>query len=192
MISVAPNDLPIRLAEVLSQLWKSSGAGSKQPRPTSSAMENSLQLKVKCRMSMSLVFDSVWRWREEFQAQGRGNLEGQTIILFCVFPFPSLLLMSYTEKLAPLFLAALKNPTNPDSNVESSATSVADHSHAPSLASGDPQQLPHTLTPEGSGLLGMGESYNEVFDPLNWMFDGFVDFPTHSLAPAMPPDLEGQ
>ena len=75
-ISVQSNDLPSRLAEVLSQLWKSSGAGSKRPEPTSSLMDNSLQLKVKCRMSMSLVFDSVWRWREEFQAQGRGNLEG--------------------------------------------------------------------------------------------------------------------
>ena len=76
-ISVQPNDLPSRLAEVLSQLWKSSGASSKRPQPTSNAMDNSLQLKVKCRMSMSLVFDSVWRWREEFQAQGRGNLEGE-------------------------------------------------------------------------------------------------------------------
>lgn len=75
-ISVQSNDLPSRLAEVLSQLWKSSGAGSKRPEPTSNVMDNSLQLKVKCRMSMSLVFDSVWRWREEFQAQGRGNLEG--------------------------------------------------------------------------------------------------------------------
>ena len=75
-ISVTKNDLPSRLAEVLTQLWKGSGAGSKNPQPTSNAMENSLQLKVKCRMSMSLVFDSVWRWREEFQAQGRGNLEG--------------------------------------------------------------------------------------------------------------------
>ena len=26
-------------------------------------------------MSMSLVYDSVWRWREEFQAKGKGNLE---------------------------------------------------------------------------------------------------------------------
>ncbi|KAL9631657.1 MAG: hypothetical protein Q9164_005768 [Protoblastenia rupestris] len=75
-ISVIKNDLPSRLAEVLTQLWKGSGAGSKSPQLASNVMENSLQLKVKCRMSMSLVFDSVWRWREEFQAQGRGNLEG--------------------------------------------------------------------------------------------------------------------
>lgn len=40
-------------------------------------IDDSLQLKVRCRMSMSLVFDSIWRWREEFQAQGRGNIDGQ-------------------------------------------------------------------------------------------------------------------
>lgn len=74
-ISVFPNDLPNRLAEVLAQLWRSSGAGSRRSVVTNDSPDSSLQLKVKCRMSMSLVFDSVWRWREEFQAQGRGNLE---------------------------------------------------------------------------------------------------------------------
>jgi hypothetical protein len=43
---------------------------------TRTIIDDSLQLKVRCRMSMSLVFDTIWRWREEFQAQGRGNLEG--------------------------------------------------------------------------------------------------------------------
>lgn len=74
-ISVTPNDLPSRLAEVLAQLWKGGGAGSKTSRSDSSPLDSSLQLKVKCRMSMSLVYDSVWRWREEFQATGEGNLE---------------------------------------------------------------------------------------------------------------------
>lgn len=74
-ISVASNDLPSRLAEVLAQLWRGGGAGLKIPRSESNVLDSSLQLKVKCRMSMSLVYDSVWRWREEFQAQGRGNLE---------------------------------------------------------------------------------------------------------------------
>ena len=74
-ISVFTNDLPSRLAEVLAQLWRSSGAGSRRSVATNDNSDSSLQLKVKCRMSMSLVFDSVWRWREEFQAQGRGNLE---------------------------------------------------------------------------------------------------------------------
>lgn len=75
MISVTGEDLPSRLAEVLAQLWRSSGAGSRKSQDGIDNTDSSLQLKVKCRMSMSLVFDSVWRWREEFQAQGRGNLD---------------------------------------------------------------------------------------------------------------------
>lgn len=76
-ISVTTNDLPSRLAEVLAQLWKGSAAGHFQRNQgiVGNVEASSLQLKVKCRMSMSLVYDSVWRWREEFQAQGRGNLE---------------------------------------------------------------------------------------------------------------------
>ncbi|KAK5019161.1 hypothetical protein LTR60_001212 [Cryomyces antarcticus] len=86
LISVTTNDLPQRLAEVMAQMWRGSQAGSRRPslsipspefRPHnfdgSHAIDGSLQLKVKYRMSMSLVFDSVWRWREEF---GRtGNLD---------------------------------------------------------------------------------------------------------------------
>lgn len=74
-ISVANNDLPSRLAEVLAQLWKSGGGGVILAPRSSDTTDSSLQLKVRCRMSQSLVFDSVWRWREEFQAYGRGNLE---------------------------------------------------------------------------------------------------------------------
>ena len=78
-ISVMPNDLPSRLAEVLAQLWREGGAGLKTSDGT---LDNSLQLKVRCRMSMSLVYDSVWRWREEFLAKGRGNLDGKPILTY--------------------------------------------------------------------------------------------------------------
>ena len=74
--------------------------------------------------------------------------------------------------------AAVRNPTNPDSAVESSATSVADNSLAPSALLGG------ALTPsDGFG----GESNYEVFDPLNWMLDGLVDLP-YDLS--MGPDME--
>jgi hypothetical protein len=89
-MSVINNDLPWRLAELMVQMYNGSrlearnllaqqqqmgnnGNGA-DPQPI---IDDSLQLKVRCRMSMSLVFDSIWRWREEYQAHGRGNLEGQ-------------------------------------------------------------------------------------------------------------------
>ncbi|KAL8735365.1 MAG: hypothetical protein Q9166_000910 [cf. Caloplaca sp. 2 TL-2023] len=139
-ISVATNDLPSRLAEVLAQLWKSGGSGLRDGHGHGRAFENSLQLKVRCRMSMSLVYDSVWRWREEFQTKERGNLE-----------------------------SAVKNPTNPDSNVESSASSTVDTGLPSEGLLGDGFAA-------GSSSL-FGETNNEVFDPLSWMLDGYTDFP---------------
>ena len=76
-MSVLKNDLPIRFAEVLVQLWKGWGAGLRTTHHDEGVNDTSLQLKVRCRMSMSLVYDTVWRWREEFQASGRGSLEGK-------------------------------------------------------------------------------------------------------------------
>lgn len=157
-ISVQENDLPSRFGEVLAQFWRASGAGAKTAydpseaasSSLSSSSESSLQLKVKCRMSMSLVYDSAWRWREEFQA--RSSLE-----------------------------SAVKNPTLPDSTADSSATSNA----------GDHQGLVPQIGPASSSNLlddsitapmgGFGDGYNEVFDPLNWIFDGDIDFPKFDL-----------
>ena len=87
-MSIINNDLPWRLAELMVQLWngarveqrsqlaKMANNGNGNGVEPRTQIDDSLQLKVRCRMSMSLVFDSIWRWREEFQAQGRGNLEG--------------------------------------------------------------------------------------------------------------------
>ena len=139
-ISVATNDLPSRLAEVLAQLWKSGGSGPRNGHAQSESSKDTLQLKVRCRMSMSLVHDSVWRWRENFQAKERGNLD-----------------------------IAVKNPTNPDSNVESSASSVVDNG-LPSMG------LTNDAFPHASTTL-FGESNYEVFDPQMWMLDGLGNFP---------------
>lgn len=75
-VSVSNNDLPERLAEVLAQMWRLGGTSPE--RPTNSDVDDTLMLKVRCRMSMSLLFDSVWRWREDVRTRGR-NLEGMFI-----------------------------------------------------------------------------------------------------------------
>ena len=76
-ISVIPNDLPSRLAEVLVQLWRAGDVGRRKSKDHFPDLDHSLQLKVRCRMSMSLVFDSVWRWREELKGEGYEKLEGR-------------------------------------------------------------------------------------------------------------------
>ncbi|EEY21269.1 Zn(II)2Cys6 transcriptional activator [Verticillium alfalfae VaMs.102] len=187
---VINNDLQSRLAELMVQMWngarhdiKSVKNDEVSPRPV---VDDTLQLKVRCRHSMSLVFDSVWRWREDYQAQGRGTLDGAHTI-------------------------ALKQPTNPDSANESSASSThMDSTLMPATAGA--QNLPQTsgnmlaptngaLTPgttaaslaappgangnaatngTNSNLLS-GINYTDntnydFFDPQHWMLDGLLDF----------------
>ncbi|KAF3483896.1 C6 zinc finger domain-containing protein [Arthroderma uncinatum] len=185
-MSVTNNDLPQRLAEVLAQMWRMNGIGSRnhqiqrqQGNIGPSETGDSLMLKVRCRMSMSLVFDSVWRWREDFQARGKN------------------------------FEAYLKNPTNPDSGADSSASCsstapirTSTSTPAPGLEglSTGPAADPTLTTPAitagpitanlGSSTAttisgfnssslpsGFLEQNYEVFDPLNWMLDGLVEFP---------------
>lgn len=59
-ISVMDHDRPIRLADVLAQMWNANGSES-------ASSDDALQLKVRCRMSMSHVYDTVWRWRQRFK-----------------------------------------------------------------------------------------------------------------------------
>lgn len=187
-MSVSSNDLPERLAEVLAQMWRT-GAGPTQQQISNTdnvEMDDTLQLKVRCRMSMSLVYDSVWRWREDFQAKGR-NFECMSL------PISLRTLKAQSSKKS--IAAFLKNPTNPDSNADSSSTNSIAPLHSSTVTPGgsgtDPSLAPAppppstgigTLSTSASGTgvslpSGFLEANYEVFDPLNWMLDGLVDFP---------------
>jgi transcriptional regulatory protein LEU3 len=60
-IGVSNNDFPGRLAEVLVQL-KARGSGQKIDW-------GNLHLNVRSRMSMSVMFDSLWEWRKGFEPE---------------------------------------------------------------------------------------------------------------------------
>ncbi|KAK2683661.1 hypothetical protein RAB80_001607 [Fusarium oxysporum f. sp. vasinfectum] len=159
--SVVNNDLQWRLAELMVQMWNGARLEHNQHNFNSNdnspiQMDDSLQLKVRCRHSMSLVFDSVWRWREDFQASGRGTID------------------------------SAKQPTNPDSANESSASSThMDSTLVPS----------HTLPPSRLSAVSSahsmmaGVSYGDAanydfFDPQHWMLDGLLDF-NYSYVPPL-------
>ena len=189
-ISTASNDLQQRLAEVLAQVWKSgSSVDTNQSgtntgftgnaNPNASNTDDALQLKVKCRNSMSLVYDSVWRWREDFVSRGKSFDSKSTSL-----SIDSTLLISMA--------AFLKNPTDPAAGTDSSSSSVTPGgingnqdtsvatSGGPMVANPMIAGMPGMATGL-AGLNGMGyadpNSNYEVFDPLNWMLDGLVDFP---------------
>ncbi|CAG8314972.1 unnamed protein product [Penicillium salamii] len=171
-VSASSNDLPERLAEVLAQMWRLGGATHRSSNSTD--VDDSLRLKVRCRMSMSLLFDSVWRWREDARTKGR-NIE-----------------------------AYLKNPTNPDSAADSSNTSsvgpMQPATTTPGISGNDPSLAPAPLLSQATlgvqppsnpanGLpSGFMEPNYEVFDPLNWLLDGLVDLPySYSTVGGMEP-----
>jgi hypothetical protein len=173
-MSVVENDLAERLAEVLHQVWKS---GRVRAEPSHNigdqSYDDSLQLKVKCRMSMSLVFDSVWRWRKNFHFQGGRPSEGTATI------------SKYGQKANVMIVRsqdpALQVETRPASRVE-----MHDHKPPTSDINSEPT-APGQMVPGMAGMpTGMLDDYSmdygsaanyEVFDPLNWMLDGIVDFP---------------
>ncbi|KAL4862937.1 hypothetical protein BDV12DRAFT_178202 [Aspergillus spectabilis] len=127
-ISVMDHDRPVRLADILAQMWN---AGA----PEDSG-EDTLLLKVRCRMSMSHVYDTVWRWRHRFR------------------PLKSTEVTQATTDHPNVTTAAV--PRQPDGSLE------------------DPGLLyPASFNQEGAFLNEAG--FSEVFDSLNWVFDGFPD-----------------
>ncbi|KAK6820629.1 hypothetical protein PG987_015029 [Apiospora arundinis] len=167
--SVVENDLQWRLAELMVQMWNGARVDSNAHHDRDPIeINDSLQLKVRCRHSMSLVFDSIWRWREEYQAQGRGTLD------------------------------SLKQATNPDSANESSASSthldstlMPQQNNVTSFIAGNGALTPNAHSNINAGtnsmLAGIGygsDSNYDFFDPQTWMVEGLLDF-NYSLAPPL-------
>jgi hypothetical protein len=128
-ISVMDHDRPVRLADILAQMWNAGG-------PEDSG-DDTLLLKVRCRMSMSHVYDTVWRWRHRFRpAKSYEDTQATTAAN------PSLSAASITRQ--------------PDGSLE------------------DPALLyPPAFDQEGAFFNEAG--FSEVFDSLNWVFDGLPD-----------------
>ncbi|KKK24903.1 C6 zinc finger domain protein, partial [Aspergillus rambellii] len=127
-ISVMDHDRPVRLADILAQMWN---AGA----PEESAGEDSLQLKVRCRMSMSHVYDTVWRWRHRFRP------------------------MKSTDDTQ---VAAIANP-----NISTAVPRQPDESL-------DDTGLMYAANFDGGAFFNEA-GFSEVFDSLNWVFDGIPD-----------------
>ncbi|KAJ5650964.1 transcriptional regulator family: Fungal Specific TF [Penicillium longicatenatum] len=131
-ISVMDHDRPIRLADILAQMWNATG-----PEP---AGEDGLQLKVRCRMSMSHVYDTVWRWRQRFRP-----------------------VKSMEEMQAAAAAANMDITTAPGPMARQQEISLED----PSL------MLPAQFDESGAFFSEAG--FSEVFDSLNWVFEGIPD-----------------
>ncbi|KAJ5287932.1 transcriptional regulator family: Fungal Specific TF [Penicillium angulare] len=131
-ISVMDHDRPIRLADILAQMWNATGA-----EPVG---EDDLQLKVRCRMSMSHVYDTVWRWRQRFR------------------PVKSIEEMQAAAAVAnqDIMTTSGNMGRQQDSSMEDTSLMM-------------PAQF------DEGGAFFSEAGFSEVFDSLNWVFDGIPD-----------------
>ncbi|GAB1205771.1 hypothetical protein APSETT445_004450 [Aspergillus pseudonomiae] len=125
-ISVMDHDRPVRLADILAQMWN---AGGSDP-----SGEEALLLKVRCRMSMSHVYDTVWRWRQRFRP--------------------------------------VKSVEDAQANPNLSATAGPVSRQDDSLEDPGLMYAPN-FDQNGAFISDVG--FSEVFDSLNWVFDGIPD-----------------
>ncbi|KAI7286347.1 hypothetical protein KC345_g1286 [Hortaea werneckii] len=173
-LSVRSNDLPQRLAEVMAQLWQTSGASEQKLFPDSSTTgeedskpaprDESLQLRVRCRSSLSVLYDAIWRWRQQVGVEGRQNLEKAV-------EHPTAISASAGEMRAatpqPGTLAAVPNAgANPGLTMG---------------GNGGGGLLDGSASGAGGGNSELGVDWdvfggNAVFDPLSWALDGNLQF----------------
>ncbi|KAK1255605.1 hypothetical protein MKX07_007864 [Trichoderma sp. CBMAI-0711] len=70
-MSVANNDLPGRLSDVIGFF-----CSLPDPRVISGESIDDLRLRVRNRLSMSIVYDSLWEWRKHFQSESDDRNKG--------------------------------------------------------------------------------------------------------------------
>nr|POE62812.1 transcriptional regulatory protein sef1 [Quercus suber] len=147
-LSVRSNDLPQRLAEVMAQLWESSGKAQQQlfNGDQVKGPDESLQIKVRCRSSLSVLYDAIWRWRQQVGQAGRENLD-----------------------------TAVENPTAVATNTQARNTPQPPGLVGDATL---PSALGHAALDHPALDIAWGDDWNgnAVFDPLSWALDGNLQF----------------
>jgi hypothetical protein len=164
-MSVEDNDLPQRLGEVFAQMWqnddqKMAELAFADTKPSMDAMDESLTLNLRLRMSMSHVFDCIWRWRDEVQGKVRA------------------------EQLD----AAVKDPTSPQATTHRGSLSNGRRSASVFLEDAA-SSMPGMTSFSTFGGLQLGGIDNslypnlDAFDPGNFFFDQGFFGPTELSYP---------
>ena len=67
-MSVSNNDIPGRVSDVLAYLYNLS-----DPVIIGGQGQGGLQIQIRSRLSLSVVYDSLWKWRDQFRAAATGT-----------------------------------------------------------------------------------------------------------------------
>jgi hypothetical protein len=105
-MSVYNNDMPSRMQGIFSQLWESEKAFKPNERSGSSTA-----LRIQSRLSMSLLHDTMWWWREEFggvqDVKPKQSTKG-------IFPSKILIILTSPKKSVNMLTnLRLSQPTDP-------------------------------------------------------------------------------
>ncbi|KAF2773371.1 hypothetical protein EJ03DRAFT_265021 [Teratosphaeria nubilosa] len=149
-LSVRSNDLPQRLAEVMAQLWQKSSSGEQklfENDATNIKPDDSLQLHVRCRSSLSVLYDAIWRWRHQVGQEGRNNLE-----------------------------RAVEHPTTISSESHTSRNTPQPPGLATTAPSAQALTGLGGLDHDALDMGWDQFNGNAVFDPLSWALDGNLQF----------------
>jgi len=152
-MSVRKDDLPARLAEALAQLWRYYREGDGRQEASDSSEDN-LKLKIQARGSMSVLFDSVWQWREQFS-----------------FPFGG-----STSRLD----SASNNPTIPEVAVDADAMSITGATNLDMNNAFSEQNLmsPGQLDYQFDPNFGLFDPVSTMLDSQFLNFQAYGDNPT--------------
>jgi hypothetical protein len=146
-MSVTNNDLPGRMAEVLVQL-KARGGSRKDPDNW-----ESLRLRLRGRMSMSVTFDSLWEWRKGFEWASNRTELGRSD------PQAHSFVSVYSIKL--IFTLVIEDSTS-NSVCEPTAQSDANQADSPSLFQQD---------------FNLEDLAFDEFYPMNWILENTPEMP---------------
>ena len=155
-LSVRSNDLPQRLAEVMAQLWQTTGASEQRLFNTENTAakppDESLQLRVRCRSSLSVLYDAIWRWRQQAGHAGRESLD-----------------QAVEHPTAVAGGTNTRNTPQPPPGAPSGGGALSGLDSLSSSAFDDPMSW--------DGNFGG----NAVFDPLSWALDGNLQLQVPTL-----------
>ena len=151
----------------MAQLWHTSGASEQRlfvENEGSKQADDSLQLKVRCRSSLSVLYDAIWRWRQAVGQTGREGL-AQAVEHPTIIPTADTSATNGARGTTPNPGATMAGESNINNHNHNNGgqTSLLDNTLMGATGEIDP------LSWEGS------YGSNAVFDPLSWALDGSIN-----------------
>jgi len=172
-LSMTANDLPSRYANLMMQMWKVGSQKNLADGMRVGEVNDSLRLQVRARMSMSLIHDWIWRWRQIFNLETQGDFDRE--------------LSNANEQAMPtsagpsagLSPSSMATPTTYQMGASPASANPGNGLALPTVSGPGfglaPGDVSRGQSPFPTGM-ETGWQTNDVFDPAAWLLDGFLQY----------------